>query len=99
MKYGLTDSEFNFLTEQLIGPLKNYGAKVFIFGSRATGRYKKFSDIDLLYTSSPNLSNDKIYVLLAKMEESSFPYKIDLVCDDNLAQSYRESVNADKIEL
>ena len=34
-----------------------------------------------------------------KIEESEFPYKVDLVSDSELADSYRTSVNADKIEL
>lgn len=101
MKYGLLDSEFLFLTKYLIEPLKSQGADVFLFGSRATGKYKKFSDIDLLYVINPphKISNSQIYSLLSFMEDSTFPYKIDLVNDYELARSYRESVERDKIKL
>ena len=43
MKYGLSDSEYAFLQEHLIAPLKARGARVFVFGSRVTGKHKKFS--------------------------------------------------------
>ncbi|WP_374078240.1 nucleotidyltransferase family protein [Bdellovibrio bacteriovorus] len=100
MKYGLSDSEYSFLVEHLITPLKERGAQVFLFGSRATGKYKKFSDIDILYKNpTVAIPNSEIYRLLIHLEESTFPYKIDLVCDNELAASYRDSVEISKIEL
>ena len=92
MTYGLSDSEFQFLQEKLIQPLKQYGAEVFLFGSRANGKFKRFSDIDLLFDDSiQKIPNFEIYRLLSEIEESSFPYKIDLVANKDLAQSYRAS--------
>lgn len=100
MKYGLSDSEFLFLEEHLIAPLKKNGARVFLFGSRATGKYKKFSDIDILYKcSTAAITNSEIYRLLSFLEESNFPYKIDLVSDSDLAASYRADVEKNWIEL
>ena len=100
MSYGLTESEFLFLQEKIIEPLKRQGAQVFLFGSRATGKYKKFSDIDILYNdSSRTIPNSEIYRIISEVEDSAFPYKIDLVPEKDLAQSYRENVERDKIEL
>lgn len=99
MKYGLTETEYQFLVENLVEPLEELGAKVFIFGSRATGKHKKFSDIDILYKESSKIQNSKIYQLISFFEESTFPYKIDLVNDCDLAESYREGVERNKIEL
>lgn len=97
--FGFTEQEFAFLMENFVSPLKKLGARVYLFGSRATGKQQKFSDVDLLFSSSPQLPSAEVYVLLAKMEESSFPYKIDLVNEAELAHSYKDSVNRDKIEL
>ncbi len=100
MKFGLSEKDFSYLIEKLIRPLQMKGAKVFIFGSRATGKYKKFSDIDLLFKeSSPAIPSAEIYQLLTSFEESSFPYKIDLVSDKELASSYRSNVEKDKVEI
>jgi len=101
MKFGLSESEYEFLTNNLIQPMKNLGARVFIFGSRATKKYSQFSDIDLLYSDPTKdiLKASDIFKLLSAIEDSSFPYKIDLVKDTDLAASYRENVNIDKIEI
>lgn len=100
MIYGLSESEFQFLQEKLIQPLKQQGAKVFLFGSRANGKFKKFSDIDILFDDSvKKIPTFEIYRLLSEIEESSFPYKIDLVANNDLAQSYRTNVEQEKIAL
>lgn len=98
MKYGLSEKEFAFLNQHLIWPLKNLGAIVFIFGSRARGTYQKFSDIDILVESSTDLSR-VISALSEKFESSNFPFKVDIVEDRLLADSYRTSVYANRVKL
>lgn len=101
MKYGLTDLEFKFLKVNLISPMKKQGARVFLFGSRANGNFKKFSDIDLFYIPQLNkpIASHFIYSLLSEIEDSDFPYKIDFVLYDDLAESYKPEIDSQKIEL
>lgn len=101
MKYGLTDDEFKFLIKELILPIKKIGATVYIFGSRATGKYQKFSDIDLLYQFSEPSTVQTLQVneLLEKLVNSNFIYKIDLVDLQTLAESYKNSVLNERIKL
>lgn len=77
------------------------GARVYLFGSRATGKYKKFSDIDLLFEFTPYQKelSFKALQLLEPVESSSFPYKIDLVEAQQLAPSYKEGVLKSRVEL
>ena len=100
---GLTKEENNFLFSELILPLKKMGCKVFLFGSRANGKYKKFSDIDILYVepleADKKVASNKIQNLIATMEESSFAYKVDLVNYNELAQSYKHTADLEKQEL
>ncbi len=101
MKYGLAKNEFNLLNEILIEPLKKHGARVFLFGSRATGKQKQFSDVDLLYIQDPKLPipGHVIFSLLTEIEESRFLFKVDLVNANELARSYRDNVEKEKKEL
>jgi predicted nucleotidyltransferase len=101
MKFGLTDHEFESLMTLLVEPLKKLGTQVFIFGSRATGSHQKYSDIDLLYKVLKNrtLPKSEIYKLISNIEESSFPYKIDLVDENDLADSYRSNIEFQMIEI
>jgi predicted nucleotidyltransferase len=101
MKYGLTESEYQFLVKNAVEPLQALDAKVYLFGSRANGKYKKFSDIDLLYVASADrkILAHEIYSIVSSLENSSFPFKVDLVSNDELAESYRTGVEKEKIEL
>ena len=98
MKLGLTEEEYLLLEEVLIEPLKKLGAKVWCFGSRATGKYAKYSDLDLL-VEHPNDISSELSLLEEKISDSNFPYKVDLIISKNLAQSYLRQVELQKVRL
>ncbi len=101
MKYGLTEQEIQVLNKKIIQPLKKYKAQVYLFGSRANGKFKKFSDIDILYVSKEScpVPASVISQIIIDIEDSEFAYKVDLVSSKELAKSYEENVNREKIEL
>lgn len=96
MKFGLSQSAFDLVEEQVVKPLNAKGAKVWVFGSLARGDHKEFSDLDL-YIESPS----KLERLVGNIEESlmksDLPIKVDLVQSSHLASSYRESIEEDKV--
>ena len=98
---GLKREEFDFVRQNLIDPLKQHGAAVYLFGSRATGQHQKFSDIDLFYQESveEKIPNELITNILIFFEDSFFPYKIDLVKYENLAKNYLPAIEESKILL
>jgi predicted nucleotidyltransferase len=101
MKFGLTDQQFQILDKIAIAPLKSHGATVWIFGSRARGDHKAFSDIDLMYETIDNspLPVGFISILKETLEESSLPFKVDLVDLKELAESYRSNALADRTRI
>jgi len=99
MVFGLTDDEKQFLNDHLITPLKKLGCKVFIFGSRATAKHKKFSDIDITYKASSPIQPHQIFKLIEFMENSKFIYKIDLVNFDEIATSYKAKIESEMVEV
>lgn len=99
MKFGLTGPQYELLEELLVKPLNKMGAKVWIFGSRARGDQKKFSDIDILFESSHEISLGQLSQLREALEESDLPYKVDIVNVHDLADSYRNNVLKDRVEL
>lgn len=101
MKFGLEQKHLDVLNDVLIKPLKKRGAKVWIFGSRARGDFKPFSDVDVLY-ELPNdvvMSLAEIGQLNEALEESSLPYKVDLANVHELAQSYRDNILKDRVQI
>lgn len=99
MKFGLSNEDWDLLNRLAIVPLKQSGCKVFIFGSRARGDQKKFSDIDLLFASSTSLPLDVIGKIRSELEESDLTIKVDLVQESELANSFRDGVMKERIEV
>jgi len=101
MKFGLNSQEYNLLFSLAIAPLHKAGARVWIFGSRARGDHKPFSDIDVLFELLPgrSLPSGTRAQIEEALEESLLPYKVDLVYAPDMAESYRANVERDKVEI
>lgn len=89
--FGLSDKDFTFIVQTLVNPIQAQGGKVFCFGSRAREDNKKFSDLDLLIRGDDSLK-PLLFKIQETLEESNFPYKVDIVFEKELAESYRENV-------
>ena len=78
---GLTIDEFN----EVIGYIRNNPKikKVIVYGSRAKGNYRQFSDVDMTLIGDNLVVSD-----LASLEDSLYfsylPYKFDLSIFENL---------------
>lgn len=86
MMFGLDHSDFETLNNLVVSPLKKLGYRIYIFGSRATGKHHPFSDIDLLLDDSmAEENNKKIFSKIQEdIEEAVFPIKVDFVLKQNL---------------
>lgn len=99
-KFGLSAQELQFLKKHLILPFKREGFKVYIFGSRALGKNHPYSDVDILLSGKVTEDSNRLLVLTREFfEESRFPYKVDIVLEQNLAESYRASIFDGRIEF
>ena len=94
---GLSQKEFEFLMHAF-EPLMTAGARLYLFGSRARGSQQKFSDIDVLIEPE-TVSRAQISEISDSLEQSNFPYKVDMVMISELAEAYKSSVLNDRILL
>lgn len=99
MKFGISDQHLQVLDGLVIRPLKIQGCRVFLFGSRVTGQHHPYSDVDLLYRTSSPLPAGFLSNLKESLEDSRFPYSVDLVDERDLAVSYRDNITSNMIEL
>lgn len=83
----------------LVEPLKQLGCDVWIFGSRATGKHRTYSDLDVLYHAPIALPLNFIGQIQEQLEESNLPIKVDLVALQDLAESYRDRVLAERVVI
>jgi type I restriction enzyme S subunit len=73
--------------------------QVWIFGSRATGNAKPYSDVDLLISAHPLMSAQQISELTLKLEESNLPFKFDLVTQEKVYLPYLKTIHDEKFLL
>jgi predicted nucleotidyltransferase len=72
------------------------GARAFVFGSRAHGGVRRYSDLDLALEWKRPLGLDLIAAIAEALSESDLPYKVDLSTVD---PSFRSRIVADCIAL
>lgn len=72
--------------------------RIFIFGSRATGRAKKYSDVDIAIKSEQ--ITDKIKSLIEMdLENSTIPYEVDIVDLNSISEQFKKQIIDDLIEI
>lgn len=97
--YGFSDRDLMFILDTIRRHLeKDQHPELWLFGSRATGKQKIYSDIDLLLTGTA-LSEKQLSDIKADLEESSLAYKADLVQESELYTPYKNEVGQQKIFL
>jgi len=96
-KSGLTEEQWRRIREILTGVV---GIKqVKLFGSRATGKYRVGSDVDLAVWVEPG--SEAIFKLKSALEDSTLPYFFDVVDVGSLKEedNILESIDRDGVEV
>lgn len=75
------------------------GSAVWVFGSRATGRARRFSDLDLAIDAGRRLTLDEIATLVEEFTESDLPYKVDIVDWRGIDRRFRQMIMVERRKL
>ena len=75
------------------------GGKVWVFGSRATGRARRYSDLDLAIDAGRPLSLDEAALLREAFDESDLPYRVDIVDWHTIDDRFRRLIAAERVPL
>src|SRR5271169_1170298 len=73
--------------------------KVWVFGSRATGRARRYSDLDLAIDAGRPLTLDEIAGLTEAFSDSDLPYRVDLVDWRDIDDRWRRIIMAERVAL
>ena len=73
--------------------------EVWVFGSRAAGRAKEFSDLDLAIVGEEPLSATTLADLKDSFTESDLPFKVDIVDWADTSQSFRNIITGQHVVL
>ena len=77
-------------------PLSQAPAKAWVFGSRATGRARPYSDLDILISSAAPLDWRARADLQDAFEASNLPFRVDVVEEARLAPTLAPRVLAER---
>jgi predicted nucleotidyltransferase len=73
--------------------------KAWVFGSRTTGRARRYSDLDLAIDAGRRLTLDETARLSEAFSESNLPYRVDLVDWHDINDHWRQAIVAERVAL
>ena len=73
--------------------------KVWVFGSRATGRTRRYSDLDLAIDAGRPLTLDEAASLADAFSESDLPYRVDIVDWRAIDDRFRQIIARERVPL
>ena len=71
-------------------------AQVWVFGSRATGRAWRYSDLDLAVDARCRLTPDETGALSDAFDESDLPFRVDIVDWQSIGDAFRGVIAAER---
>lgn len=72
-------------------------AKIYLFGSRARGKFAQWSDIDLALDTGFPIKNVDLDEVKSVLEGTNIPYKVDVVDLHFISKDMRESIEKEGI--
>jgi len=74
-------------------------AKIWVFGSRVTGRARRYSDLDLAIDAGRRLTLDEIAILTGAFSDCDLHYRVDLVDWHEIDDRWRQMIVAERVAL
>jgi predicted nucleotidyltransferase len=75
------------------------GRDVRVYGSRARGNAKPFSDLDLIVMDGEPVPLGVMAAITEEFTESDLPFRVEISHWNSLSESFRESIRGDILPL
>jgi predicted nucleotidyltransferase len=73
--------------------------RLWVFGSRATGRARRYSDLDLAIDAARRLTLDEMARLSEAFSDSDLPYRVDFIDWRDIDDHWRQTIAAERVAL
>jgi len=95
------ESKYLVLVKDIIKSiLQDNNLKIFVFGSRAKGNARQYSDLDIgLRSSNYKIDLKKLSKIELSLEDTTIPYKVDVVDLNNISDSFKSHIEHDLVEI
>ena len=95
----ITDAELN-LVRDILNRYLPANTTAWVFGSRAHGPARKFSDLDLLFDQQGKKLSDNVFIEIAEaFDNSALPYSVDLVDWNAISEDFKHHIQDKRILL
>lgn len=92
-----TEHDLKHVRRVVLAGLGAHPARVYLFGSRATGRARRASDIDVAVWPLAELSEGTLAAIREALFETMIPYTVDLVDLRDANAAFRARVLAEGV--
>ena len=84
----MDNQDLEFIKQIIAKHIDPSSHKVFVFGSRATGENRRFSDYDIGFEGDP-LDATTYFAIESDFEESDFPFTVDIVEMRDVSEGFK----------
>lgn len=95
----LIDDDARALTCRILTEHLPEAVEVYVFGSRAGGRPRRVSDLDILLDAKRPISPEVILDLKEAFDESDLPWKVDLIDRQAISERFFGAIKGDLLPL
>ena len=95
----MLDDKWKLLIKQTVQKYLGNDVQVFLFGSRATGTNRKWSDVDVGIVAGQKIAGDKMVEIESELSESDIPYLVDVVDFQSVNPDFAKVALSSKIDL
>jgi uncharacterized protein len=94
------ESKYLNLIKNIINSiLQDKNLKIYVFGSRAKGNARQYSDLDVALKSDSKIDVDKINKIKIGLDDTTIPYKIDVIDLNEISDSFKSCIEKSLIEI
>lgn len=98
--FGLEKKYINFILKTINQNITCDNASFYIFGSRAKGNYKEYSDIDIaIDLNGEKIPADVLGKILINFEDSTLPYEVDIIDLNSIDENFKNLIQNSMIQL
>lgn len=73
--------------------------EIYVFGSRATGKARQYSDVDIALKLNEKIDTNKISKINIELENTTIPYEVDVIDLNSISDSFKKCIEKDLIKV
>ncbi len=95
----MLEDKWKVLIKKTVQKYLGADVRVFMFGSRATGKNRRWSDVDIGISGNQKIAGSKLVEIESDLSESDIPYLVEIVNFQSVSTEFAKVALSSKIDL